>query len=47
MQFMAFQGKQEKCEVYRIKDFEEKYDKSVKNRICNIEQWTIQGWEQV
>ena len=34
----GFSGKtREKCEVYRIKDFEEKYDKSVKNRICNIE----------
>ena len=34
----GFSGKtKNSCEVYKIKDFDEKYDKSVKNRICNIE----------
>ena len=34
----GFSGKtRNNCEVYKIKDFEEKYDNSVKNRICNIE----------
>ena len=34
----GFSGKTRNlCEVYKIKDFEEKYDTSVKKRICNIE----------
>ena len=34
----GFSGKtRNNCEVFKIKDFDEKYDKSVKNRISNIE----------
>ena len=34
----GFSGKtKNRCEVYKIKDFSEKYDKSVKDRICNIQ----------
>ena len=34
----GFSGKTRNlCEVYKIKDFDEKYNMSVKNRICNIE----------
>jgi len=34
----GFSGKtRSRCEVYKIKDFNEKYDKSVKSRICNIQ----------
>ncbi|MBT7542889.1 MAG: hypothetical protein HN613_02375 [Gammaproteobacteria bacterium] len=34
----GFSGKTRNlCEVYKIKDFEEKYNQTVKNRICNIE----------
>ena len=34
----GFSGKTKNhCEVYKIKDFDEKYDNSVKNRICNIQ----------
>jgi len=34
----GFSGKtRNNCDVYKIKDFNEKYDKSVKNRISNIE----------
>ncbi len=34
----GFSGKtRNQCDVYRIKDFEEKYDNSVKERICNIQ----------
>ena len=34
----GFSGKtRNHCEIYKIKDFNEKYDKSVKDRICNIQ----------
>ena len=34
----GFSGKtRNHCEVYKIKDFNEKYDKPVKDRICNIQ----------
>ena len=34
----GFSGKTRNlCEVYKIKDFDETYNKTVKNRICNIE----------
>jgi len=34
----GFSGKtRNHCEVYKIKDFDERYDRSVKNRICNIQ----------
>ena len=34
----GFSGKtKDRCEVYKIKDFSEKYNKSVQDRICNIQ----------
>ena len=44
MEYMAFQGKHETIVKFiTIKDFNEKYDKSVKDRICNIQVGIMNG----